>query len=119
MEQFNRIEIFWICEREIDNYVRFAFEIGMTITGLKDVEIEKGGVKIKRKAGTLEFRITSYIEKDFENKWSGTKFRNVMREAYDKYIVKDRLNKYRLVLYDELKAFMTEIRSFLHLHSIH
>ena len=118
MEQFNRVEIFWICKKQMDPYVQFVIEFAFVVTGLKDVEIEKDGVKLKRNAGTLEFRTTCYMEKDYEDKWRGSRLKELMREAYDKYIIRKRLDDFKNQLYKELQALFAEVRSFLHLHAV-
>lgn len=112
----NRVELRWENKRDIDHYVRLHIHMGLVITGLDKAEVVKDGVKIKMDKGTVEFRITAFMEKDYTGDWSKTPFRKKIREMYDKYIIRNRLEQYKKLLATDERNFMHEIRSFLSLY---
>ena len=110
-----QIEIRWYAEKKIDDYVKYVIKISMMVVGMESVEIEEEGVKRKSKKGTLEFRFDAYLEKDYENRWEGGAMK-FLREVYDKYIIKGRIESLENELQGELYKFMDEIKAFLNMH---
>ncbi|HLD02634.1 MAG TPA: hypothetical protein VJC07_02975 [Candidatus Nanoarchaeia archaeon] len=117
-ESYLRVEMRWENERKAgdDPYVKLHINMGLVITGLDKTEVVKDGVKIKMDKGTVEFRLTAFMEKDPEGKWSSSPFMRKIRELYDKYIIRDRLESYKKLLATDERALINEIRSFLHLY---
>lgn len=110
------IEIFWYTEKEIDAYVKFVIEINYLVLGLQKVEIEKGGMKIKTSKGTVEFRISSYLLKDYNDKFSRPPMGKGLRFVYDRIIARNRINKYEGELNKETAQLVDEIKAFLDIH---
>ncbi len=107
------LEIRWIATKEIDNYMRFGIEMEFLILGLSKVEIERGGVKIGTNKGTFETRITCYLEKDYNGKWSSSPMMKTFRSIYERLMIRNRLDRYgdellkdTGMLVDDIKAFM-------------
>ena len=107
------LEIRWECKRDVDHYVSFMITIDMFFVGLKEVEVEKGGVKTKLMKGTYEFRITAYAEKAG---FSGSPLLEKLQDIYDKLVAKKRLDKYAKDCKAETDALIAEIKTFLGLY---
>jgi len=109
------VEIKWYAEKKINDYFKFVIETSFLILGLEDVEVEQEGTKVKSNRGEIEFNIRSSIVKDFDNKWE-TGIMRFLRGTYDKFIIKSRIEGYEKELYEEVYAYMDEIKVFLNLH---
>ncbi len=112
------IEIAWIAEKTIDAYVRFVIEVDFLIIGMADAEIEKEGLKVKTNKGTIELRLTAYLLKDYNKKWSETPVHQGIRKIYDKIIIRNRLERYETELFIECHKLVDEIKAFMNLHQL-
>ena len=110
------IEIRWYAEKKISDYFKFVIEVNFLIIGLESAEIEKEGVKHQTNRGEIEIRIKSYIEKDYDAKWEGSAIMGFLRNVYDKYVIKSRIEGLESMLYEETYRFMDEAKAFLNLH---
>ena len=111
-----QLEIGWFARRKISDYVRFHIDVKFLIAGLKDTEIEIDNVKRKLNAGDVEMRFTAYLEKDYEDKWESSPVTKLLRETYDKFIIKGRLEDYEDQLHEEVYELLNEIKAFLNLY---
>jgi len=109
------IKFYWVAEKKVDSYTMYVIELNAFITGFGDVEIEKHGLKTKTNKGTLEFRVSVYLKKDYDDKW-----KNVLplRYIYDKVLIRGRLDRYGTELSGESKKLIDEIKAFLNLHQL-
>ncbi len=109
------LEIFWRGEKKIDSYVKFVIEVGMLITGLNKQEIVKDGLKLNSNKGAIEFRISIYLLKDYDDKWGKHK---KIQYLYDKIIAKKRIDRLEGELFQDSHRFIDEINSFLEMHRV-
>ncbi len=110
------LQIFWSAERKIDTYIKFVIEVNYFVTGLNKVEIERSGAKVSTNKGAVEFRISAYLAKDYDDKWSSSQFMKSMRRSYDKFIIRERIERLEGEMVGEYNSLIDEIRSFLALH---
>ena len=115
-EAGKHIEIKWYAEKKIDDYFKFVVETTFVVVGLVDVEIDNEGVKSKSNKGDLEIKIKSYLVKDYDSKWEKSPIMRVLRETYDKKLIKSRIETYQKDLYEDTYKIMDEIKVFLNLH---
>ncbi|MEK6934940.1 MAG: hypothetical protein AABW46_03610, partial [Nanoarchaeota archaeon] len=110
------LELKWYAERKIDDYFKFVMEVNFLIVGLEDVEVEIEGVKHKSNKGDIEIRTRSYLLKDWQAKFEQTAMMKFLRDVYDKYIIRGRIEGYESDIYEETYKFLDEIKAFLNLH---
>ncbi len=110
------LEIKWYAEKKIDDYFKFVMEINFFIIGLESVEIEREGVKHKTNRGEIEMRTKAYILKDWQAKFEQTALMKFLRDVYDKYIIRARIEGYEGELYEETYKILDEFKAFLNLH---
>jgi hypothetical protein len=110
------IQVFWTAERKMDDYVKYVIDINFNVTGLSKVDIERGGVKTSTSKGSVEFRITATLLKDYDNKWSATPFMKNIRKFYDQHLIRARLERLEGEIYGEVSGLIDEIKTFLALH---
>ncbi len=106
------LEIRWVCTREVDPYINFVITVDFFPVGMKEVEVDQGGVKTKLQRAAYELRITAYVEKNPEKFGLMHKF----QVWFEKYIVKERMDRYENELKAEVDAFIAEIKSFFGLY---
>ena len=58
---------------------------------------------------------TAFINKDPEDKWEGG-YNKIIRNVYDKYVIRSRIESLEGELYEELYKLLDEIKAFLNLH---
>lgn len=109
------VEIRWYAEKKIDDYIKFIMKVSMMTVGMKEVEVEEEGIKRTTKSGTVEFRFDAFLLKDYEDRWTGG-IMKFLREVYDKFIIKGRIDSLEGELHTELYKFIDEIKAFLNMH---
>lgn len=109
------LELRWTTKKNVDSYIRRVIKMGFLITGFTKAEVEKEGIKIKTNKGTIEIRITAYLELDYKDEWT-TGFKRNLRTIYDKYLIKERIDQACTQFYDEVGRFVEELRAFLYLN---
>lgn len=109
------VEIIWEGKKEINDYLSYVITVEF-LMDFGDAQIDKGGVKIKTDAGTIELRCSAYIEKNVDF-WEKKPMGKFMRRIYDNFLNKDRLNTEEYNLYIESHKLFNEVKAFLNLHS--
>jgi hypothetical protein len=113
------IEIAWEAKRKISDYFRFIIKASWRILGMTSVEVEENGKKIKLDKGQVEIKIEATIEKDYEHRWENNAFTKFLRGAYDKYIIRGRIDQYEGKIFLEADEFIAQIKSFLAISGSH
>lgn len=109
------LEIRWYAEKKIDDYMKYVVKVSFMVLGLEGVEVEDDGTKRKSNKGEVEFRFDAYLEKDYEDRWQGGVIK-FLREVYDKFIIKGRIEGLEGELNGELYKIIDEIKAFLNMH---
>ncbi len=109
-----QLEIRWNAHKDVSDYFAFVIKTGFFVLGLKDVELEKDGKKIKTQSGEVEIRISSHVLTDRQKKWGDKK--SIFQIIYEKFIISSRLDDYKTNLYSKTYAFQDEIKNFLTMH---
>lgn len=112
------VEIHWIARRKISDYFRFILKIDWLVLGMTSVEVVRDNIKVKANKGSLEVKVTAYLEKDYENKWEKTSFLKFMRGVYDRFIVYGRIEDYQDKVAEELDELVAQTKAFLALEGI-
>ena len=85
------------------------------VLGLEKVEIEKEGLKVATNKGEVEMKIKAYLLKDYDAKWERHPMMRLLREFYDKKIVKSRIQQLEDELYEDAYSLMDNTKAFLYL----
>tara|TARA_Y100000310_G_C20626244_1_gene786055 strand:+ start:756 stop:1256 length:501 start_codon:yes stop_codon:yes gene_type:complete len=108
-----KIEIEWEAKRKISDYFKFTMSIRWIVFGLKNVEIQREGKKLKMNSGQIEVRIKGVLIKDYENRWDDHPFWKFLRGIYDRYIIKSRIDQYEDKLKEEVEEFIAQSKAYL------
>ncbi len=109
-----RLQVKWGAKRKVSDYVKYVIEVGLQIDKMQDVAVKNR----KRINGELSITITGFIEKDYEETWSRTSFLKFLREAYDAFVMGNRMQAMQDELLKDLQAFRTEVKAFLNMQKI-
>lgn len=109
----------WVATKEVTEYVRFNISVDIWLRDLKDIAIEKDGKTIKSNKGNIEITFNSSMDKDYKStftnrKYEETNFLKLIREFYEKYVIKSRLSSYEDKIEAETQDFIEYIKRYLH-----
>ena len=107
------IEIKWIAEKNISDYFRNEIKMTFRIYGLKKVEVEKNGKRVKINEGGFEVGITGSLVKDYQSTWENNPSMKFLRGVYDKYIIEGTVKKYSKALFNDVQDLSDQIKAFL------
>ena len=111
------LEIIWEAYKKISDYFRFVIKMRWLILGMKDVEVQREGKKVKMNSGVLEVTFQAILEKDYEGRWEDRPMWKFLRGVYDRYIVKSRIDKYEDKVVLELISLIDQSKAFLALEA--
>jgi hypothetical protein len=107
------IEIEWDAIRKVSDYFRFQIKGAWHIIGMTSVEVEIDGVKQKMNKGQFEIEFKAILQKDYEEQWTGRPFIKFLRTIYDRYLVRERVEKYEMTLIEDLNKVVEECKAYL------
>jgi len=113
------IDIEWEAEQKITDYFKFVLKVQWKIIGMNDVEAEQNGTKMKLQKGDFEIRVKAVLVRDHESRWDKSPFLQWLRELYDKYIIKSRVDYYEEKIFGDADEFLAEVKAFLALQGEH
>ncbi len=107
------IQIRWEARRKISDYFRFTLVVDWLVLGLTAVEAEKAGARVKMNKGSVEVKITAFIDKDYEERWETNAIAKFFRGIYDRYVVRSRIERYEEKMAVEVDELIAQLKSFL------
>lgn len=105
----------WSAGKSVTDYFKNEITAKWHILRMKDAEIERDGRMVGTNKGDLKIVITATLESDYDDKWKGTAFLDLIRGIYEKYIMKTTTEQYEDRVKDDAKEFVSQIKSFLQL----
>jgi len=113
------VEVKWEAMKEISDYFRFVIEVQWVILGMKSVEVQQEGKKIKIDSGVVDIRFKASLVKDYESRWENHPFWKFLRGFYDRYIIRSRVEQYEERLLGEINEYIAEIKGLLAIETKH
>ncbi len=110
------IEILWTATRDIDEYSRFEFKLKWQIFGQVDVEVERGGAKVKMNKGEVNVYVSANLVLDWQNKWEERPFFKFLKTFYEKYLYKGTIDSLKKELWKVGWNLYNEVKAFLNLY---
>jgi hypothetical protein len=110
------IEIELLPWKKTTEYFKNTIRIRIKAKNVKDVEIEKKGVKLKLNQGELMLVFDAYLESDYEQKWEGKAVFFFLRTIFDKYVFKRHTDFYEKWVVNDLYDIHGRIQRFLNLY---
>ncbi|MFH1848948.1 MAG: hypothetical protein ABH879_02060 [archaeon] len=100
------MELYWQGWRDDTDYIRVTVDLYMHVWDLQDIEAIKNGKKLKMAKARFRVFFRGRIDTDAEGRWGGTPFFEALRDFYDKYIFKKRLDMYINKIENETHGFV-------------
>jgi len=110
------VEIELLPWKKTTEYFKNTIKIRIKAVEVKDVEIEKKGVKLKLNQGKLMMVFDGYLESDYENKWEGKAIFFFLRTIFDKYFFRKHTDYYEKWLVNDLYDIHGRIQRFLNIY---
>jgi hypothetical protein len=107
----------WEAEKKITDYFKFQIKADWHILGMKDVEIEVDGKKVKTNKGEVEIIFAGNLIKDYEKRWEDKPFWKFLRGVYEKYVVRETVDELEDELEDRVKEVIYDLKAFLKLET--
>ena len=86
------------------------------MVNLVEVEVEVDGRKVNKHKANSEIKFDATLMKNYENKWDKNAFLRFIREVYDTYIIRSRIEDYKAELYSEIYELIDEVKAFLNMY---
>ena len=109
------IDIKWRGEKEMTDYFRFDIEVDFRIDGLKKVEISQNGVKVESNTGSVEVKVKGILIRDYDGKFETSAFRKFLRGIYEKWVIKPRIDEFKIKISEDCDEFLTQSKAYLDL----
>ena len=102
--------------KKITDYAKNVISLRIQISDLKEVEVEKDGIKVKLNQGKIHMVFDSFFETDYEGRWEVKPMFYFIRTLYDKYFFKPYTTGYQNNVMDDTNHLHATIKSFLNLY---
>lgn len=113
------LDIEWEAKKKVSDYFRFVIKPKWKILGMTSVEVERNGKKVSMNKGKVEIKVGAVLEKDYEARWENNPFFKFLRDVYNRYIIRARVEEYERKLFKEADEFLAQMKSFLALEGKH
>lgn len=109
-----QMEVVWsTSKKEEGGYFSLIMDIKLFVNNLNEVEVDKDGKKIKLDNCEIEMEFSSKLVRNPDGKWDENSF---MFKAYERYIIADKIEQFKIDVYKDTNKLMDEVKSFLSLY---
>ena len=109
------IDIKWEGYRELTDYFKFDIKVGYEIRNLKEVEVTQEGKKVKTNKGDIKIKLKGYLVRDYEGKFEKSGFMKFLREIYQKWVIKSRVDQFKEKIMGDCNDFLEQAKAYLDL----
>ena len=83
--------------------------------GIKEVELNQGGIKVKTNQGSIEIEIKGTLVRDYDGKFETTAFKKFLRSIYEKWVIPARIEEYESKVSGYCDDFLNQAKAYLDL----
>jgi hypothetical protein len=109
------IELLLLPYKKITDYAQSKFQIQIVISNMKDVFIEKDGVKVKTNQGKMQIIFDAWMLTDYEDRWEKKPGLFFVRLLFDKYFYKPFTVSYEAEVKSDYDQMVSQVRAFLNM----
>ena len=102
--------------KKTTDYFKNTIRVRFKAVNVKDVEIEREGVKLRVNQGKLMMIFDAYLESDYDNKWESKPMFFFIRTLFDKYVFVGYYNKLKKWMINDTHDLHSRIQKYLNLH---
>ncbi len=101
-------------------FAKTIVKIRLFMKNVKEVEIEKEGVKVKLNQGNVQIIFDSYLETDYEHRWegkgAGVPVFYFIRILFDRYVMRQYMAGYESNVIEEVNQIFNFVKAFLNMY---
>ena len=101
--------------KRFSDYAKGELVIELHFKNLKDIDIEKDGIKQRLLTGRAHFQFQGRMITDYEDKWESTPVYQFMRTFTDKFVRKTQTGAFEKEIKNDIVKIIEELRAFLNL----
>ncbi len=109
------INVEWTGQKNLTDYFRFDANIIFNVGGLKEIEVNQEGAKVKTNQGSVEVSIKGILVRDYEGKFETSAFKKFLRGIYEKFVIHSRIEEYEGKVASSCDTFLNQAKSYLDL----
>ena len=113
------IELHFEPWKKLTDYAKSVIAVRIILSDIKEVEVEKDGVKVKLNQGKVQFVFDAFLETDYEHRWEMKPMFFFIRTIFDKYIYRNYTISFKNEVANDLNGLIVMCRSFLNLYRHH
>jgi len=102
--------------KKITDYAKSSIKVRLQMKNIKEIEVERDGVKVRLNQGSVNIVFSCYLETDYEHKWETKPMFYFMRVLYDKFIYASYTSQYKGEVVNDFNQLISQIKSFLNLY---
>lgn len=106
------LEIRWVLTKDLTGYFQSVINMDWQIIGLKDVEIEKDGKKVKTNNATIEIKFKGTLVIDYKDQFN-TDFTKYLRKIFDNFVNRQRIDTFEGTVIGDVNDFINQCKGFL------
>lgn len=110
------IEIVFEPWKKVTDYAKSVIKLKVFMENVKDIEIEKEGVKVHAHHGKLLFLFDVYVDTEYEHRWDKKTVFSFIRVLFDKYFFKRYTQQYYAEALDDYRMLVYQIKAYLNMH---
>jgi len=111
------VVIEWKAAKKVTDYFEYTIMADWHILGMKDVEVEVDGKKVKTNNGEVEIIFKGLLVKDYEKRWEDRPLWKFLRGVYERYIVRATVDEFEDNVEDDVRELVGDLKAFLKLES--
>ncbi len=110
------IEVIFEPWKKITDYAKVGIRLRMILEEVKDIEVEKEGVKVYAHDGKVLITMDVYVDTDYEDRWGAKSTYQVIRIFFDKYFFKKYTKQYFAEALDDYRMLVYQIKAYLNMY---
>ena len=109
-----QIEVVWnTSKKEEGGYFSLVIDVKFFVNNINEVDVEKDGKKIKLDNCEIEVEFSSKLVRNASKSWDENSF---MFKIYERYIIPDKIEQFKIESYKDTNKLMDEVKNFLNLY---
>lgn len=107
------IEVLWECFRKLTDYFKFEMKVKIKVDPLKNVTVNRDGVKINTNEGIVEMEVSGILVRDYQGKFETTPFNKFLRGIYEKWVITARVEEFEDKIIGDCDTFLSQAKAYL------
>lgn len=102
--------------KKTTDYAQSSIRVRLQMKEVKEVEIEKDGVKVKLNKGDVSITMSAFLTTDYEHKWESKPMFFFLRTIFEKFVFGSYTAQYKAEIMNDFNLLTSQIKSFLNLY---